>query len=853
MSALLRRWVWFGAGRCLLVASLFFPGLQRAADAPRVHQSFDFAWRFCRGEAGGAQQPGFDDAAWRQLDLPHDWSIEGPYDEHAATGGSGGYLPAGIGWYRKHFTVPEGLRGRQVTVEFDGVYMNSDVWINGRHLGGWPYGYTSFCFDLTPDLHFGDQPNVLAVRVDNSQQPGSRWYSGSGIDRHVWITITDPLHVAHWGTWVTTPDVSAESATVRIRTRVQNGRPEAQAVTLISELVGSGDAVEVAVPSDGLLAAGSEREFDQTVTLGHPRRWSPDTPELYRLRSRVVVGGRIVDETVTPFGVRQCEFDAARGFLLNHEPVKLRGMCLHHDGGAVGAAVPEAVWARRLRLLKEMGCNAVRTAHNPPAPEFLDLCDRLGLLVMDEAFDEWTIRKPQIAHGYSSYFNDWYERDLTAMIHRDRNHPCVVLWSAGNEIGEQEANAGPEVLRKLIAVFHREDPTRPVTVAMDNIFNQHGRAPAAFTDQLDVVGYNYVDRWGTRRETQYRDDHDQFPQRKFIGTEDSSVRGTRGVYRFGPLLGPETWTGEVTPAPGPEGALYLGEAMRAASLWRFEALHDYVAGDFAWTGIDYLGEARWPRKGATSGSLDTCGFKKDGFYFYQSLWTNQPMLHLLPHWNWPDRLGKVVPVVACTNCAAVELFLNGRSLGAKAREFPQQGVTKAWNSYGQPQIQATTDDFQLVWDVVYEPGELKAVGYDRNAAVVAGAVVRTAGPAAALALTVDRATLAADARDVAHVTVEVQDANGVVVPDADNNVTFTMEGDGTLLGVDNGDPLSHASYRANSRQVFHGLALALVQAGTRGGAIRVTATSPGLKEAAVVLQAVPAAEADAPVVVDVDR
>ena len=332
-----------------VVAALLLPVVQRADGAPRIRRCFDSGWRFSRGDASGAEQPGFADAAWRRLDLPHDWSIEGPYDEHAATGGPGGYLPAGIGWYRKHFAVPESLRGRRITVEFDGVSMNCEVWFNGRHLGGWPYGYTSFSFDLTPDLHFGEQPNLLAVRVDNSQQPGSRWYSGSGIYRHAWITVTDSLHIAQWGTYVTTPAVSADSATVRIRTGVRNGRSDAPSVMLVSEIVDAGNQVVATVQSDDSVPAASEREFDQTATLARPRLWSPGTPDLYRLRSRLVIGDRTIDEAETPFGVRQLDFDADRGFRLNGEPVKLRGMCLHHDGGAVGAAVPEAVTSLRQR------------------------------------------------------------------------------------------------------------------------------------------------------------------------------------------------------------------------------------------------------------------------------------------------------------------------------------------------------------------------------------------------------------------------------------------------------------------------------------------------------------------------
>jgi len=836
-SKIITRFV-FSPAACVVMLSAA-PSIRAAA---RQHDSFDLGWRFHLGDLPGAERAAFGDSSWRSLDLPHDWSIEGPYDEHAPTGGSGGYLPAGLAWYRKTFTLPEAARGRQITIQFDGIYQHSTVWINGHELGTRPYGYSTFVYDLTPHLNFGDAPNVIAVRVDNSQQPSSRWYSGSGIYRHTWITIADPLSIVPFGVYVTTPDVSSELATIRVQTHIRNARTASQHFELRTQILdASGQTLRAMAESktgEGLLAsdageiaAGAELAVGTSLILHTPQLWSPGAPNLYRVRSEILVAGAVVDVIETVFGVRRIDYDIDRGFLLNGAPVKLRGVCLHHDGGAVGAAVPQAVLERRLRLLQEMGCNAIRCSHNPMAPEFYDLCDRLGLLVMDEAFDEWTIRKPQIKFGYSDVFNDWCERDLVDFIRRDRNHPCVVMWSAGNEIGEQGAANGPEILRKLVEIFHREDPTRPVTAAMDNIFNQHGQAPVAFSSLLDIVGYNYVDRWGTRRETQYADDREHFPNRKFVGTEDTSVRGTRGEYRFGPMLGGGFIAGRIVPGVGPEGALYVADPIRAASLWRFVATHDYVIGDFAWTGFDYLGESWWPRKLATSGPLDTCGFKKDAFYFYQSIWTNAPMIHLLPHWNWPDRIGRAVPVVAYTNCAAVELFVNGRSLGAKAREFPSQGAAGGWNSYALPQIQATTTDLQLVWDVPYEPGELKAVGYDRDGAIVATANVRTAGAAATLELTVDRANIASDSRDVAHVTVRALDKDGVFVPLADNLVSFELSGPVKLIGVDNGDPSSHESYQGNSRALFNGMGLALVQSTNESGPAHLTARAKGLREA----------------------
>jgi beta-galactosidase len=834
----------------LAAAALGLASSARAGTA-RQTQLFDFGWKFHLGDLAGAEKAPFDDSSWRTLDLPHDWSIEGPYDEKAPAGPSGGYLPTGIGWYRKSFELPEDTRGRRVTIQFDGVYEHSTVWINGHELGTRPYGYSSFVYDMTPYLNLGSMPNVIAVRVDNSQQPNSRWYSGSGIYRHTWLLTTDPLDIAPWGVQVTTPDVSQQKATIRVVTHVRNGRPSDQHIEVRTVLLNADGSTladskpgEIATqPSDSValeIDPGSEKDVDSNLEVNSPRLWSPDSPVLYRVRTEIMVAGSATDSVDTMIGIREIKFDVDRGLLINGEHVKMRGVCLHHDGGAVGAAVPEAVLERRLRLLLEMGCNAIRCSHNPEAPEFYDMCDRLGLLVMDEAFDEWTIRKPQLKFGYSDVFNEWYERDLVDFVRRDRNHPCVVMWSAGNEIGEQGAPNGPEILGKIVAVFHREDPTRPVTAAMDNIFNQSGEAPDAFTSQLDIVGYNYVDRWGTRRETQYGDDRERYPNRRFLGTEESGVAVTRGEYDFGSLLDDNDSDDHLVLGNGPRGPLYVAATIRAASLWRFAAIHDYVIGEFLWTGVDYLGESNWPRKLTAFGALDSCGFKKDSFFFYQSIWTDAPMIHLLPHWNWPAKAGSVVPVVAYTNCAAVELFLNGKSMGVKAREFPSEGVTGSWNHYAQPKVEATTADMQLVWDVPYEAGELKAVAYDRRGVVAAAAVVRTAGQPARLEMTVDRQTLVSGTRDVASVAVRALDANGVFVPVADNKISFEISGPAKLIGVDNGDPENHAGYQGNTRSLFNGMALALVQSIKEAGAVHVTARSEGLPDAQIDISAVAA-------------
>jgi beta-galactosidase len=458
MSEWSRRELLGTAARSVGLASIDWRSVLRADDGgnPRVRLTFDWGWKFRRGDMAGAESPSFHDEEWRSIDFPHDWSIEGPFAQNEPTGGPGGYLPTGIGWYRKRFQIPETYRGRKATLEFDGIYQNSEVWINENYLGRRPYGYISFAYDLTPWLRRGD--NVVAVRVDNSRQPNSRWYSGSGIYRHTWLTVTNHIHIAQWGTFVTTPRISPRAATVRIQTRVRNETSSQETCTLLSAVTGPDGAVSGQTETERQIAAGDEYEFSQEVEVeAPPVLWSVERPNLYRVRSTLRASGNLIDSYETVFGIREAAFDADRGFLLNgervNERVKLNGMCLHHEAGCVGAAVPERVWERRLQTLREMGCNAIRTSHNPPAPEFLDLCDRMGFLVMNETFDEWRVGKGQIGpYGYSLYFDEWHERDATDFIWRDRNHPSVVIWSAGNEIPDQTHPGGEETLRELMEI-----------------------------------------------------------------------------------------------------------------------------------------------------------------------------------------------------------------------------------------------------------------------------------------------------------------------------------------------------------------------------------------------------------------
>jgi len=801
--------------------------LARDIPAPRVRDSFDFGWKFLLGDAPGAEAPNFADAAWRDVDLPHDWSIEGAFDKDAPSSGNGAYLPTGIGWYRKSFRLAEADRDKVVQLEFDGVYQNSEVWINGKYLGLRPFGYVPFCYELTPWLSAGGE-NVIAVRVDNSKQTNCRWYSGSGIYRHTWLLTTNQLRIAYWGTCVTTPQVSAESSVVEVKTMVVNGRNTPAHCTLTTEILDKAGRVVQLRESSQAIAAGSNFEFVQRIGVDKPSLWSPAHPDLYTVRSIVQDGSRAVDVYDTSMGIREALFEANRGFLLNGEHIKLNGVCLHQEAGSVGSAVPERMWERRLELLREMGCNAIRTSHNPYAAEFLDLCDRMGFLVMNEAFDEWRHAKGQMKNGYNIYFDEWHERDLLNFIHRDRNHPSVVLWSAGNEVPDQFAPEGAETLRALNHIFHREDPTRLVTVGCDHVYSEppNENARPEFLAGLDVVGYNYVDRWLDRAEKYYSIDREAFPARRVIGTESEGMGGVRGDYS------------RLFPHSEPEGARTwnrMGENLDVELLWQFVSTYDYVAGDFMWTGIDYLGEASWPAKGSSAGVIDTCGFKKDGFYFYQSQWTEAPMVHLFPHWNWKGKEGQFIPVTCYTNCDTAELFLNGRSVGVKGYRFPRYGMEGHYGNLGaRSRAARTTSDLHLTWDVPYEPGTLKAVG-TKDGKIAATMEISTTGDAARIHLVADRSSLIADRRDVVHVAVEITDGQGRLVPAAMSPVSFEIEGEGRLIGVDNGDPRSHEGFKAKQRSAFNGLCLAIVQSTAKAGTIIIRASSQTLESDALTI------------------
>ena len=790
----------------------------QAREQSRVITNFDANWSFCLGDVAGADKPDFNDQAWRRLNVPHDWSIEGENVESNPGGGTVGFFPTGIGWYRKTFTVASLQAGDRYQIEFDGVYMNSTVWLNGRLVGNYPYGYSSFVYDLTPYIVKGK--NVIAVKVDNSKQPNSRWYSGSGIYRHVRLVKTHSTHFAQWSIFNYTKSVANGLAVVHIESEVVNeGKQSGKAV--VKHQVLDADSKVVAETKKEVTLAGNVKE-SQELTIASPVLWDVDAPYLYTLRSTIIVGGKEVDCVDNVLGVRTIEFDIDKGFLLNGKRVKMKGVNLHHDAGGLGAAVPLRVWERRFVLLKESGCNAIRTSHNPPAPEFLELCDRMGFLVMDEAFDEWVHGKNK--YSYQIYWKDWHVKDLTAMVQRDRNHPSVVIWSVGNEVYDQTDKIGGQVARELIGICHANDPTRLCTSGNDRIADYYGPPTPEFLAAFenDIVGYNYPDRWGPRRELYYSIDKHDFPNRRVIGTETSGYRGDRGAYNLG---------NDPTKVTNPS---YINERMLdVAHRWKYTLLYDYVMGDFMWTGVDYYGETGWPNRGHSSGYLDLCGFKKDGFYFFKSIWTQQPTIHLLPHWNWPGREGQVIPVLCYTNCESAELFVNGKSYGKKSIEFPRQGVELGWNKYGPDKVFATTGDLHLQWDVVYEPGEIKVVGVKKGREYVD--IIRTTGQPASIRLSVDRDVIKTDPEDVAHVTVEILDKDGNLVPTADNLVKFSITG-GEIIGVENSKPDDLMNCKLKERKAFNGMCLAIVQA-AKSGKIVVKAESEGLQPAEVSIQA----------------
>jgi beta-galactosidase len=776
----------------------------------------------------------FDDRQWRLLNLPHDWGIEGPFNQKFP--GETGKLPWwGVGWYRRHLEIPASDQGKKIYLDVDGAMSYATVWLNGKFVGGWPYGYASWRVDLTPYLNFGGG-NVVAIRLDNPPD-SSRWYPGGGIYRNVWLVKTAPVHVAHWGTYVTTPEISTHAATVNIHVSVDNDADGDAAVTVkneIFELHGNdskGQAVASLTHGEIKISAHQSAPSEDHLFVKDPKLWCLEKPQRYVVVTTIEQNGKLMDSYETPFGIRTIQFTTENGFLLNGRRVPINGVCDHHDLGALGAAVNVRALERQIEILKEMGCNAIRTSHNPPAPELLDLCDRMGMLVMDESFDCWEQGKAK--NDYHLLFDDWHEKDWRAELRRDRNHPCIILWSIGNEIQEQKSKGGLKIAAELTGIAHEEDPTRPTTAACDEIqsgFNNFGRS-------LDVFGYNY-------KPFEYGLFSAANPEQPLFGSETASCISSRGEYFF-PV--------STNQADG-QGDFQVSSYDLYAPRWATppdtefagQDKNPFVAGEFVWTGFDYLGEptpynhdmsillnfsdpaeqARMkkeldefgkisvPSRSSYFGIIDLAGFKKDRFYLYQARWRpNLPMAHILPHWNWPERSGLVTPVYVYTSGDEAELFLNGLSLGRKEKgRF----------------------EYRLVWnDVVYQPGELKVVAY-KNGKKWATDMVKTTGPAAQLALQADRDRIQADGKDLSFITVTVEDKDGRLVPNSKNHINFIIEGPGEIVATDNGDATSLESFQVPERNAFNGLALVIVRAKSGPpGTIILKAESEGLMPAEI--------------------
>jgi beta-galactosidase len=778
----------------LLLVACQFVLKANGAENPRHELLMDRDWFFSLENPAGAESPTFNDSAWRKLDVPHDWSIEGSFDEKNPAGGAGGFLPTGVAWYRKHFALPADYSQKRIFIDFDGVMANSDVWINGFHLGKRPSGYVSFRYELTDHLDFGDnKTNVLAVRADNSAQPASRWYAGAGIYRHVRLVVTDPVHIEHWPTFVTTPQVSSNKALVKFETVVTNQSSSASIVMMHWTIFSpDGKSLLVGDSQRALIPSFAARLFRPEIEIKTPELWNLDHPALYRLVVELKTSETaVLDQETISFGIRDAHFESATGFWLNGQNLKIKGVCLHHDAGALGAAVPLRAWERRLEILKSIGCNAIRTAHNPPAPEFLDLCDRVGFLVMDEMFDCWTVGKNR--YDYHLEFNDWSKIDVRDTILRDRNHPSIIVYSAGNEIHDTpKAELAKQILSGLVEVFHQNDPTRPISQALfrPNVSHDYDNGLA---DLLDVVGQNY-------RENEILAAHESKPTRKILGTENGHDRKVWLALRDNPPY----------------------------------------AGQFLWSGIDYLGESRrWPVIAAGSGLLDRTGTPRPRAFERQSWWSDKPMVYICrrvepdsatpsdPGFNplmrrqtqfsdWtPHNLEPHDETVEVySNCEQVELMLNNTSLGSKS--FP-------------------TDASPRVWKFPFARGAVKAISKNKGH-VVATHELRTADKPAKIILKSDRPTVTAGPEDLAYVEATVVDKDGVLVPDATNSISFKISGPASILAVDNGDTSSHESFHSNNRRAYQGRCFAIIQAYSNG-TITIDAVAEGLATATTQIHA----------------
>ncbi len=791
-------------------------------------QNFNKGWRFIKAELD-AKETSYDDSQWQPISLPHDWAIFGPFStEHNAR--TGGLPVTGMGWYRKHFTVDSDMKGKVVSVEFDGAMNDAYVWVNGELVGNRPFGYMGFEFDISKHVKFGGE-NVIAVRL-NPKDLSSRWYPGAGLYRNVRIKYNEPIHIAQWGTYITTPSISKEEVKVDIQTTINNAGNKQQTITLKTVIIDDSGA-EITSSSQDVTSSAGKSIATTILTIANPTNWDIENPYLYKMVSQIIIGQTVIDEYESSFGVRTLEITSNDGLILNGRRVNLNGVCMHHDMGPLGSAVSYRAIERQMQIMQSMGVNALRTSHNPPAPEMLEICDKLGILVIVEAFDEWAMGK--VVNGYNNFFAEWHERDLRDMIKRDRNHPSVIMWSIGNEILEQSKEDGWVLTKELTDICHHEDPTRKVTIG----FNYY---PAPFKNklayQVDVVGMNY---WPL----EYDDIKEANPDMIIYGSETSSQTSSRGIYHLPIEAKEQHETGHASSYD-----VIVGPPWAYAPDMEFEQQekNTFSLGEFIWTGFDYLGEPTpyggrdnsthghwnddWPSHSSYFAPVDLVGFPKDRYYLYQSQWTTEPMVHVLPHWNWEGMEGKRIPVYAYTNAEEVELFVNGKSKGKKVKGKDLTTIPAEYHSYKETTFKTP---YRLSWEVPYEAGELKVVAYT-NGKAVATKTVNTSGKPAGIRLEADRNSIQADGLDLSYIAATIVDANGIPCPNAANMVNFEIEGNGTIAGVGNGDPRSLTSLKGSHMEAFTGKLMLIIQSSEAAGEIRITASAEGMKDTQIVIQ-----------------
>lgn len=792
------------------------------------HEFFGFGWTFHYGDLDihEAEQGEKD---FSPVTLPHDWLMD--YEANGPDEKSGSMnWKYGVGIYRKEFIIDKSNKNRIISLLFDGVYQDATVYLNGEKLGNNYYGYIPFEFDITNKVNIGEV-NTLLVRVDNSAQPNTRWYSGSGITRDVWISSLPPIHVASNGTYIVTDSLENNIASLSITTEISNSAAADSEIEIKNKIY-SPDGLLIASMSEKMtIGAGLNNALiKQNLSIRNALLWSPEHPCMHQMITEIIVDGIIEDQYVTPFGIRTLYFDADKGLLINKEHIKIHGMAIHNEAGQLGAAVPIKVWKRRFEKLKGMGCNAIRTAHNPADPLILYLMDTMGLLCMDEFFDEWTIckwsksrgTKEVPPRGYAEHFDRLHIKDSETIIRRDRNHPCVILWSVGNECEEVNTVDGWEVMKELRDICHRMDPTRPVTEGTNMLAHNSKYTYEKFMEYQDVRGFNWVNIWNDRAELFYEPDKIRHPAAPMVITETGGIPGSRGNY---PL--PQRRTGPTGPF---RSSPYYAWPVEASKHMRFIETRDYISGVFYWTGVDYMGESPYPFRSGEISPVDLAGFIRDNWYFYRSLWMrNEPTVHLLPHWNMDVEKGKIIPVICYTSCPSVELFLNGKSYGEKAYLYPDVGIDE-WPNFDLTKPHANTDDLFLSWDVPFEEGELIAIGYDREGHEIARHEVRTFKEAKEINLKCDSACIKADGRDIAQLEISLTDEDGNLVMTAENELVVKVTGSGHLLVLENGNSTDHTMGKCETRKVHYGLLLAVIQSNRdEAGTIYVEVEGNGFK------------------------